>query len=116
MKLANFVNLLDDYYNNYSIERSIIVVPNDDNLYKINEKLIEKDYSILEINNKNINNANYSSLNYRIILIKYKYIHKIINILSNLNLLKCFNLILFYNINNTLENYTYNYIKIISSI
>ena len=36
MKLANFINLLDDYYNNYSIERSIIVVPNDDNLYKIN--------------------------------------------------------------------------------
>lgn len=116
MKLANFINLLDDNYNNYNIERSIIVVPNNNSLYKINEKLIEKDYSILEINNKNIDNANYSSLNYRIILIKYKYIHKIINILSNLNLLKCFNLILFYNINNTLKNYTYNYIKIISSI
>jgi hypothetical protein len=116
MKLVNFLNLLDYYYNNYNIERSIIVVPNDDNLYKINEKLIKKDYSILEINNKNIDNANYYSLNYRIILIKYKYINKIIYILSNLNLLKCFNLILFYNINNTLKNYTYNYIKIISSI
>jgi len=115
MKSVNFLNLLDDYYNNYNIERAIIVVPNDNSLYKINEKLIEKDYSILEINNRNIYNVNYSSLNYRIILIKYKYIHKIINILYNLKLLKCFNLILFYNINNTLKNYTYNYIKLISS-
>ena len=116
MKLLNFLNLLDDYYSNYNIERSIIVVPNDNSLYKINEKLNKKEYSILEINNKNIDNANYCSLNYRIILIKYKYIHKIIDILFNLNLLRCFNLILFYNINNTLKNYTYNYIKIISSI
>lgn len=114
----NFLFNFENIYKNLSIYRSIIIVKNTTDANYIYELLINKNHSILVIDDINIfiNNLLYfNNFNERVIIIRYDLLYNLINYLNNNNMLYCIDLIVYYKFNYLLKDILTSYYYKISN-
>tara|TARA_Y100000389_G_C17444554_1_gene510757 strand:+ start:952 stop:1332 length:381 start_codon:yes stop_codon:yes gene_type:complete len=118
MNNYNFLFNFENIYQNLSIYRSIIIVKNTTDANYIYELLINKNHSILVIDDINIfiNNLLYfNNFNERVIIIRYDLLYNLINYLNNNNMLDCIDLIVYYKFNYLLKDILTSYYYKISN-
>ncbi len=109
-----FFNKINNYFQLYSIYRTIIIVYNDYYANNIYNFLLFNDYSPIIINDtKTICNINFDKLEQRVIIINYYLFYYLIFHLFNNNLLHNFNFIIFYNIDYKIKSLLLNFYNFI---
>jgi hypothetical protein len=109
-----FYNKINNYFQLYSIYRTIIVVYNNNYANIIYNKLILNDHNVIIINNINtIYKINFDKLEERVVIINYYLFYYLIFHLFNYNLLHNFNFIIFYNIDYKIKSLLLNFYNFI---
>ena len=109
-----FFNKINNYFQLYSIYRTIIVVYNNYYANIIYNKLILNDHNVIIIDNINtIYKINFDKLEERVVIINYYLFYYLIYYLFNNNYLDNFNFIIFYNINFKIKSLLLNFYNFI---